>query len=637
MSHKLFNIICCIGLLLAACTAVAGDPQYPADAIPAALKEKAHAVKRWEELRFSLTGEGEARLVHHYVITVLDGNGDKYAALLEVYDKLREIRSIRGTLYDAAGKQVKKLKQSDIQDLGGIDNGSLMTDNRLKKHAFYYNLYPYTIEYEVETRYNCTFFFPKWIPQTGEDIAVEQSRMMVQVPQNYNLRYRSFRYTGDPQVVTEKNTRIYTWEAKQLMALPDETAAPEWERRTTAVWLAPGAFEMERYKGTMNSWEEFGRFVYALNQGRDQLPEPVKQKVRQLTEGLSDPGEKVKQLYRYLQQHTRYVSVQLGIGGWQTFDATYVATKGYGDCKALSNYMYALLKEAGIPSYYTLIHAGQGETSFERDFPSSQFNHVILCVPMGKDTTWLECTNPFMPAGYLSGFTAGRPALLITEAGGKLVSTPVYGMEQNQQLRRLEARVAADGNLQVQVFTHYTGQQQDELHSQLHGLSREKLLESVRSSISLPAYDVENYACTERSGGIPAIDEQLAITARNYVSISGRRMFLEPNILNKSSWVINKETQRQSDIRLSFAYRDIDTVLITIPEGYAPESLPREVNLQTRFGRYSSRISVQNSTLTYIRIMERQEGSFPASAFPELEQFYEAVYKADRGRVVLVK
>src|SRR5207244_663743 len=103
------------------------------------------------------------------------------------------------------------------------------------------------------------------------------------------------------------------------------------------------------------SWQELGKFQVQLNSGRDKLPDAVKQTVHQLTDQISDPKEKVRILYEYLQRNTRYISIQLGIGGFQPFDASFVASKSYGDCKALSNYMYSLLKEANIKSCYTQI------------------------------------------------------------------------------------------------------------------------------------------------------------------------------------------------------------------------------------------------------------------------------------------
>ncbi|HEU4551597.1 MAG TPA: DUF3857 and transglutaminase domain-containing protein [Chitinophaga sp.] len=624
-------------LLLAAFPATAGDPQYPAATIPAELKAGAHAVKRWEEVQFKLTGAGEARLVNHYVITVLDEAGSRHALMREWYDKLRTVRSIRGVLYDGSGKAIKKLKQSDVIDEAAGDGVSMITDNRVKQHAFYYNVYPYTVEYEITTDYSCTAFFPRWVPQDDHDMAVEQSRLVVNVPQQYQLRYRQVQYEGAPQVTTEKDIRTYTWEARQIKTRPDEIMAPAWSRRTTSVWLAPSDFEMGGFKGNMNSWETYGRFIYTLNKNRDELTDAAKQTVHRLTDAVSDTTEKIRILYQYLQQHTRYVSIQLGIGGWQTFDAAYVADKGYGDCKALSNYMCALLKEAGITGYCTLVHSGYGETAFENDFPSDQFNHVITCVPRGKDTTWLECTSPYLPAGYLSGFTADRPVLVVTENGGKLVHTPVYGSQLNQQLRRLEAHIMPDGNVQAQVRTISTGQQQDELRLRLHMLSREKLMEWIRTSLALPSYDVNSYSCQEQSGAAPAIAEQLDITARNYVSISGRRMFIEPNILNKSSMRISTEEQRRSDIQRVFAYTDVDTVLLTIPAGYKPELLPKPTLLKSRFGTYAAMVLVKDSTLTYIRTMQCNAGTFPASAFSELEKFYDDVFRADRSRIVLVK
>src|SRR5262249_18052472 len=162
------------------------------------------------------------------------------------------------------------------------------------------------------------------------------------------------------------------WEVKGIAAVEDESSSPDWTELTPVVCLGPVQFEIQDYKGIMNTWQDFGKFVYALKNARDQLPDNIKQEVHRLTDGVTDTREKIAKLYKFMQDNTHYISIQLGIGGWQPFDATYVSTKKYGDCKALSNYMYSLLKEAGISSNYTLVKAGESEHFFVSDFPSLQ-------------------------------------------------------------------------------------------------------------------------------------------------------------------------------------------------------------------------------------------------------------------------
>jgi ADP-heptose:LPS heptosyltransferase len=150
--------------------------------------------------------------------------------------------------------------------------------------------------------------------------------------------------------------------------------------------------EMGGYKGSMNTWDDYARFYGSLQKGRDVLPEETKQKVHELTKGIQDPATIVSVLYNYLQQNTHYVGIQLGIGGWQTYDASYVATKIWR-LRALSNFMIALLKEAGIQGHAIVIFGGPERKKFVTDFTHDPFNHIICCVPLGRDTIWLECTR----------------------------------------------------------------------------------------------------------------------------------------------------------------------------------------------------------------------------------------------------
>ncbi|HYE54713.1 MAG TPA: DUF3857 domain-containing protein, partial [Chitinophagaceae bacterium] len=586
---------------------------------------------------FELQGDGKARLYKKYAITVLNEAGDRHAYLVEYYDKFHSVRSIEGTLYDAAGKKIKTLKKGDVRDLTGDGGDAMVDDNRYKLHSFYYKTYPYTVEYEVEMQHNGTLFFPNWTPHEGQKFAVQQSRFTVICPSDYKLRYKPLNCKVEP-VITEKSGRKnYVWELTGLEPIEQEYASKSWIDLCPKVVIGASDFKMQNYAGNMDTWQDFGKFVYSLKQGRDQLPEDIKKKVADLTNGVNDPRQKVNRLYEFMQANTRYIGIQLGIGGWQPFDAAYVATKRYGDCKALSNYMYSLLKEAGINSYYTLIRADNEDKQIMTDFPSQQFNHVILCVPVEKDTIWLECTSQTVPAGYLGFGTYDRPVLLVDENGGKLVRTRKYSMKDNLQSRNIRATLDAEGNLTASVRTLYSGLQQDNLHDLVHGLSKEKLMEFLKENLDLATYDVAKFDYRQQKSALPSMDESLDLTIAHYASVSGKRIFIQPNILTRHRAKLTTDKERKYPIIMNYEYLDVDTVHIKLPQGYKPEAMPADVEVSSMFGKYTSKVRLNGNELTYYRSIEKQSGEFPASAWPELVKFYEQMYKADRSRVVLVK
>jgi len=624
-------------LMLPCFLSFAGEGDYAVSKIPPALLKNAHVIKRMEKITFEVINTGGAILRKKYALTIMDENGDEQAGFLEYYDKLHEIKNIEGTLYDANGKELKKLKNKQIIDLTGMDESTLMDDSRRKFHNFFYKVYPYTVQYEVEIKYNGTLFFPVWLPREDENFSVEQSSISIVSPSLYTVRYKAFNYTGEPAKTAEKDKKIMTWQAAGLPAIEDEFASPSWYELNIVVLFAPAEFEIQNYKGSMNTWEEFGKFVYSLKQGRDQLPENVKLTIHQISDNITDPKEKIAKLYEYMQKNTRYISIQLGIGGWQPFDAKYVATKAYGDCKALTNYMYSILKEAGIASSYTLIKAGRNANKVMADFPSQQFNHVVLCVPLQKDTMWLECTDQTLPAGYLSGFTSDRYALMVKEEGSTLVRTPKYGMKENPETRHIKATLDEEATLQVKAFTRYGGLQQDKYHDLIHGLSKDKVKEFLLEDLDFATYEINSFDYKENNSSLPAVEESLDITVSNYATITGKRLFIVPNVMTRTHRKLSADEERKFDLELGFEYKDVDTVEINLPAGYTTESMPQDVSVSSKFGKYNSSVRFSGSQLFYYRNMEYYGGRFPAKDYAELVKFYETIYKADRNKVVLVR
>jgi len=215
------------------------------------------------------------------------------------------------------------------------------------------------VAYEEEDEINGIQGFSPWRPLLSPGVSTQHSKYTIIAPKDYEVRFRPFNCPFQPVITSAGDKKIYTWEASNLRALSTEFAGPTWREIAPVVMFAPSDFEVQGYKGNMSTWENYGKFINQLRAGRDALPENIKKKVHELTDNLKDPRQKVYALYDFLQKNTHYISIQLGIGGWQPFPAEYVATKLYGDCKALSNYMVALLKEAGITGKYVEIWSGK--------------------------------------------------------------------------------------------------------------------------------------------------------------------------------------------------------------------------------------------------------------------------------------
>lgn len=616
---------------------MAGEGEYAVSKISPALLKNANAVLRLEEMRFEIINTKKTKLKNHYIITILNEKGDHWAEFSEYYNRHRSVTSVEGILYDENGKQIKKIKKKDLEDLSGVSDGSLMDDTRIKRHNFYSKVYPYTIEYDIEIENESTLFFPMWSPQGSEALSVESSSISMVSDPNYQVRYKAFNYPGTPISTQEKNTKVLTWSVRNMNAIVREPYSPLWHELTTVVIFGPTDFQMDDYKGNMQSWQDFGKFVHSLRQGREQLPANIKQAVHAIAGKVQSPREKIARLYEYMQKNTRYISIQLGIGGWQPFAAAEVAAKGYGDCKALTNYMYSILKEAGIRSYYSLVRAGKNANYITEDFPSQQFNHVILSVPVLNDTVWLECTSQTMPAGYLGDFTCDRPALLIDENGGRMVRTPKYKIDENLQARNVRAVLAENGTLKVVANTKYSGMQQDDIHGRINALSKEKVKEYLQEQLDFSTYDVNTFNYKEYKSSLPAISESLDITVSNYATITGKRLFILPNVMTRSGHKLSQDSTRKYDIRLGFEYKDVDSVEIELPKGYEIESIPKDVSITSQFGKYSSSVKLKDNKLYYYRVIEHKSGRYPAKEYANLVEFYGAIYKADRSRVVLVK
>ena len=621
-------------IILLVLMAVIPDAQsqlsYPYDSIPSFLRVGAKAVLRSGQRIITLVDEKQSRLETKIALTLLN---DKAKDMLMVgisYDRFRHISSIRAKAYNKSGKLIWILRNyeiSDVRDFGGPEK---LSDARKKVFEIPSFNYPFTIEYSYTMTMEDLFLSPAVYLQQDPGISVEESGLQYIIPKGSGFSYKTLNLKFPADSVQRKNKLYLSWNEENIPAGRQRKYATSLVKKLPVVYATPIDFSLSGYKGSFKTWREYGSWMGQLIAGRDILDQAYAEKAEALIKDIPEQREKIKVLYEYMQKTTHYFFIGFGVGGNQPIPANEVAMNGYGDCKALCNYMKALLKSVGIESYYTLVRSGEGK-SMQADFPCNQFDHVILCVPDHQDTIWLECTDPNSPFNYLGSFTCDRYALAITPEGGRLLRTPSYDSSVNMAQTYSEILLQPSGDADIKLEMRKHGLLCDEIMKISESKSSDRK-SWLADKIGLSGFELkkEEYEFN-RQAEIPAALASFELHIRDLAAKSSQLLFITPSFVSDLFYIYDDP----DEVELPTAYQQDDSVRIEIPSGLSIEHLPEGKQIRTRFGSFGSEISTDGKFIYFRRKLSFNKGNYPRESYPEFYQFITDITTADKEMVVL--
>lgn len=266
-----------------------------------------------------------------------------------------------------------------------------------------------------------------------------------------------------------------------------------------------------------------------------------------------------------MQSKTRYVFVAEGIGGWKPMPASEVSKKGYGDCKALSNYTRTLLEAAGIKSYYAKIYDGETERKFDKNFPKPNSNHIILYVPTEEGNIWLENTSQKIAFNHLSYTSHNRNVLAVSENGIQIIDTPVYKPEESKEIMNAKVKLNEDASIVSDAAFLYTGGQYD-YSLRLLGLKSDELKNLMKEnyySLKIGDISVEQL---NNDRDKAEISYQISLKANDFSKKLGNDIFFPVMPFGKTSMVSTND-ERVLPFETPFPYQDDYTIEYTAPNG----------------------------------------------------------------------
>ena len=615
------------------------NERYASFLIPEELKENANAVIRERNLELKVLAQDEVLFFEQTVITILNEYGMANLDLSESHSPKRKIQQFDVRILNALGTEIRNFKKKDFRDMSAADGFSVFNDTRLLSLDYTAVSYPFTAVITKEIRGSNTAFLPAWSPLSGYLVSSEKESVVVSFEPALGFGYKEVNFDSRFAIEKIESANEIRFSAKNIKALKGEESSPEFIKIAPVVYFKVEKFNLEGTNGQAANWKDFGKWYYDnLLVGTDALPMETQNKIKGIVGAEKDPVAIARLVYQYVQDRTRYVSIQVGIGGFKPMLAADVDRLGYGDCKALVNYTRALLAVCGVTSYYTIVHSGRGSrVGLQSDFASVQGNHIILALPVNGENIWLECTSQLSPFGFQGTFTDGREVLVVKPDGGEIVKTPALNGSLNQQSTKGSYGIMSDGSLEGALEIESKGSQYDSAYL------RERF--SLRDQESYYKEYFDNIGSLklgkisfQNDKKLVSFKQSIALSGLNYASQANDRLIFPVNAFNAQSYSPKRYRNRENPFQVTRGYLDEDQIEIDLPEGYAVESLPADLVLKTKYGEYELKVTkVSEKKLSYKRVLLLNDGLYPKEEYDAYRQFREQISRNDKAKIVLLK
>ncbi len=602
--------------------------------IDSSLVKNANAVVLSEEVTVEIKSVNSITTKVKKIITVLNKYGDRYADSYEIFDQSRRIKKISAIFYDHEGKQIKKFKKSDFIDRSMIDSGELFDDTRILYINYTAIGYPYTMVFESEIENSTTAFIRPWKPISSNYLSTQKSTYTISNPRELSLKVKEANFENY-DIDTRKNGDSTIYSIVNIPSKEPEVLSPMGDDIFPSVNVALTTFVLEGVRGTAVDWKSLGKWMYEeLLRDRDQLPQETIDEVAKSVEGAKTKKEKAKLIYEYVQEKTRYISVQLGIGGWMPFLASDVDRLGYGDCKALTNYTKAILESQEIPSYYTVVFAKRRK-DIDPDFTSIQGNHVILNIPDKEEDIWLECTSQTAPFDFIGDFTDDRNVLIVKPEGGEIKRTKRYEPEENTLHTQATIHLGSDASMTAEIDRVSKGLEYDWNNRIRFETPKDQKVYYKEFWGYVNGLEINSLSFENDMDAI-VFNEEIKVSCLNYMKKVGNRLLIAPNAFSCDQSNLPKYKDRKMPLEISAGYVNTDEYVIHIPQGYTISSIPDKKIVEAEFGKYSWELEkIDESSVKFKRYIKIVDGKFPKEKYEAYRKFRTEIKKIDKSKIVL--
>lgn len=449
-------------------------------------------------------------------------------------------------------------------------------------------------------------------------IPVRRSRYIVDVPADVQMRIRE-RNLANPrteQVIGRR--RVYSWVAKDLAPIKPERFATDSNSVTQSVTLA-----------LPTTWREIGTWYHENSKDRYTLTPAVEAQLATLVRNAKTLDDSLRAVHAWVAQDVRYVSIAIGLGGYQPRTPAEVLRTGFGDCKDKATIFIAMLRRMGVEAHPVILHSTGGVIE---ELPSlTQFNHAIAAFrrPGSQTFEFTDLTALYTPFGQLPFGPQGEFGIIVMGNGlVEEVTLPLTDVEANGTEMIVRVTMDTAGRVNGTFEERQRGYRDHSFRSSFADPRDETQRMTLANNLAASWFSGATGADLEIPLGrdlSAAAQVTMRIVDGEGVTPAGSSLLFRVPLPTMSGLTgLARELERNAPRRFPIAginilgYAEDRTFIeVTLPEGWTAE-LPPSIVEEGMWGTYRKLYSQEGRTLRIERYLKGKPGIHPPERIDDL-------------------
>lgn len=340
---------------------------------------------------------------------------------------------------------------------------------------------------------------------------------------------------------------------------------------------------------------------------------------------------KVQKLFRYITDNFRYTQLyENRIAGVKPHPVPDILANQCGDCKDLSLLLSDMLDALGINSHMALIRSSMNG-QIDVDVPSPDvFNHVVVYIPeIGGNGLFVDPTFRYGEYDLMPEPCQDVMAFVITDDGYEFIRTPLSGPEKNTSQTHISGVLNSEGEMTGAVHIAEGHMQAANLRSQIEAMPniRNNLGSFVLSSL-FPGSELQEFSLTGREPGAEPLYIDFTFTAPKAAQKSADGLTYQLPFYTDAytEWTMLEE--RKHPLQIDSCAYSIDTLQITLPEGYVADVPQPSVTYSNQFGAFTLTSETEAGALSVSSKFIINQRDISVEEYPAFREFITSSVRA---------